>query len=204
MFRKLKRWFLSGLAVIAPVGVTLFILFKIFEILDGILSKAIVSIFGEKIPGVGLVAIILLILIIGMATSNIFGKRIFGWIQKIISKIPIVKIVYKPIQKIVSAFSNDKSKSFQKVVLVEFPMKGMQNIGFITNDNVSIEGSDKICVFIPTTPNPTNGYLVVMDYEKVVELDISVSEGLNYVISIGSIMHGDLKTLKPSVKPTKS
>ncbi len=80
----------------------------------------------------------------------------------------------------------------------------MQSIGFITNDNVSIEGSDKICVFIPTTPNPTNGYLVVTDKEKVVELDIKVSEGLNYVISIGSIMHGDLKTLKPSVKPTKS
>lgn len=199
IIKKLRRWFLSGIAVILPVGVTVFVLLKLFQLLDGIFAKIIIWVFGREIPGIGLLLIILLVLIIGILASNLFGKRLIGWFQKIITKVPIVKTVYKPVNKIVSAISDDKTKSFQKVVAVEFPMKGTQSIGFITNDRISIDNVGKLCVFIPTTPNPTNGFLVIMDEKDVIELDISVSEGLNAVVSIGSAVHGNLNTLKTKV-----
>lgn len=178
-----------------PVGVTVFVLLKLFQLLDGIFAKIIIWAFGREVPGIGVLAIILLILIIGILASNLFGKRLIGWFQRIITKVPIVKTIYKPVNKIVSAISDDKTKSFQKVVAVEFPMKGTQSIGFITNDRISIDSVGKLCVFIPTTPNPTNGFLVIMDKDDVTELDMSVSEGLNAVVSIGSAMHGKINTL---------
>lgn len=190
---------MSGIAVILPVSVTVFVLLKLFQLLDGIFAKIIIWVFGREIPGIGLLLIILLVLIIGILASNLFGKKLIGWFQKVITRVPIVKTIYKPVNKIVSAISDDKTKSFQKVVAVEFPMKGTQSIGFITNDRISIDNAGKLCVFIPTTPNPTNGFLVVMDKDDVTELDMSVSEGLNAVVSIGSAIHGNINTVKTKV-----
>lgn len=168
------------------------------------IAKIIIWTFCREIPGIGLLLIILLVLIIGMLASNLFGKKLIGWFQKVITKVPIVKTIYKPVNKIVSAISDDKTKSFQKVVAVEFPMKGIQSIGFITNDRLSIDNVSKLCVFIPTTPNPTNGFLVVMDKDDVTELDMSVSEGLNAVVSIGSAIHGNINTVKTKVSENES
>ena len=190
----IRKWFLSGIAILLPAGLTAFVLVWLFNLLDGILRSLITSIFGKDIPGLGLLFLLLIIFIVGMLTSNFVGSKIAGWFEKLVGKIPLIKTVYNPVRKITSGLSSDKNESFKKVVLIEFPKEGIKSIGFITNSDFSIKGSDKISVFIPTTPNPTNGFLVLADAKDVEILDVTVNEGLNMVVSMGSAIEGDLKT----------
>jgi len=196
MWKKIERWFLSGIAIVLPVAVTIFILVWLFNLLDGIFRKLISKYFSIDIPGLGLAILILLIFIIGIFTSNFIGNKITGWFEKIISKIPLIKTVYNPIRKITAGLSSEKTETFQKVVLVDFPQEGRKSIGFITNSNFTFEGEDKVSVFIPTTPNPTNGFLVIVDRKDIQVLNMTVNEGLNAVVSIGSTLEGDITTDK--------
>jgi len=200
MWKKIERWFLSGIAVVLPVAVTVFVLIWLFNLLDGILRNLIDRIFGINIPGLGLFALLVIIFLIGMFTSNFVGRKITGWFEKIIGKIPLIKSVYNPVRKIISGLSSEKTESFQKVVLVEFPQKGRKSIGFITNSNFSIDEKDNISVFVPTTPNPTNGFLIIVDRKDVEVLDMTVNEGLNAVVSIGSALEGDIKYEKEEIE----
>ena len=193
MWKKIKKWFLSGIAVVLPVAVTVFVLIWLFNLLDGILRNLIDRIFGVNIPGLGLLALLIIIFLIGMFTSNFVGRKITGWFEKLIGNIPLIKAVYNPIRKIISGLSSEKADSFQKVVLVEFPQKGRKSIGFITNSNFSVDEKDNISVFVPTTPNPTNGFLIIVDRKDVEVLEMTVNEGLNAVVSIGSALEGDIK-----------
>lgn len=199
MWKKIKKWFLSGIAVVMPVGVTIFVLVWLFNLLDGILRNLINNIFKIDIPGLGLLVLVLLIFMVGMFTSNFVGKKITGWFEKIIGKIPLIKSIYNPVRKIISGLSSEKTESFQKVVMVEFPQKGRKSIGFITNSNFTLKGEDKISVFIPTTPNPTNGFLIIVDRKDVEILDMTVNEGLNTVVSIGSAIEGNLDIEKENI-----
>jgi len=191
-----RKWFLSGMAVVLPIGVTVFILKWLFDLLDGILAEPVNWVFGRDVPGVGLLTMLVILLVVGVFTSNLIGKKLASWFQELIAKIPIIGNVYKPVSKIASSISSEKSKSFQKVVTVEFPTKGITSIGFITNDDISFGGDDKVCIFIPTTPNPTNGFLVFVEKEDITELDVTVSEGLNMVVSLGAAMQGDIAATK--------
>ncbi len=186
--KKIRKWFLSGIAVILPIGVTIFVLLWLFNLLDNILETPVYMIFGRDIPGAGLLAIVVIVFVTGVFTSNFIGNKIAGWFHSLLEKIPIINTVYKPVSKIAASFSSENTKSFKSVVTVEFPSEGIYSIGFITNDNVAFGGDKKVCVFIPTTPNPTNGFLVFLEKNKLKELDISVSEGLNMVVSIGSVI----------------
>jgi uncharacterized membrane protein len=197
--KTIRKWFLSGIAVALPLGVTVFVLIWLFNLLDNILAKPVAWILGRQVPGVGLAAIIILIFIVGMLTSNWVGKKIFGWFHGLIEKIPIIKTIYNPVSKISRSISSENTDSFQKVVMVEFPNKGVKSIGFITNHDISLNNKDKVFVFIPTTPNPTNGFLVIMDRKDVDVMDIPINEGLNMVISMGSAAHGDMKTFPYTV-----
>ena len=199
MWKKIKKWFLSGIAVVMPVGVTIFVLVWLFNLLDGILRNLINNVFKINIPGLGLLVLVLLIFMVGMFASNFVGKKITGWFEKIIGKIPLIKSIYNPVRKIISGLSSEKTESFQKVVMVEFPQKGRKSIGFITNSNFTLKGEDKISVFIPTTPNPTNGFLIIVDRKDVEILDMTVNEGLNAVVSIGSAIEGNLDIEKENI-----
>lgn len=196
MWKKIERWFLSGIAVVLPVAVTAFVLVWLFNLLDGIFRDLINKIFKIDIPGLGLLVLLILIFFVGMFTSNFIGKKITGWFEKIISKIPLIKTVYNPVRKIISGLSSEKTESFQKVVLIEFPQKGCKSIGFITNSAFSVDERDNISVFVPTTPNPTNGFLIIVDRKDVEVLDMTVNEGLNAVVSLGSALEGDIKFKK--------
>lgn len=200
MWKKIERWFLSGIAVVLPVAVTIFVLIWLFNLLDGILNNFIKRIFNIDIPGLGLLALIIIIFLVGMFTSNFIGKKITGWFENIIGKIPLIKTVYNPVRKIISGLSSEKTDSFQKVVLVEFPQKGRKSIGFITNSDFSVDEKENVSVFIPTTPNPTNGFLIIVDRKDVEVLDMTVNEGLNAVVSIGSALEGDIKFEKDTTK----
>jgi uncharacterized membrane protein len=194
--KSIKTWFLSGISVILPIGLTVFVLVKLFNFIDGILQEFVVEAFGHVVPGLGLILVVLIVLLVGMITSNFFGKKLVKFAERAIGKIPLIKIIFNPIREIVSNLSSNKSGSFQKVVMVDFPMKGVKSIGFITSHDFAINNEDKLCVFIPTTPNPTNGFLVIVEKPAVEVLDITVEEGLKMIISMGSAMNKNINTIE--------
>lgn len=192
--RKISSLFLSGIAVILPIGVTLYALVWGFNFADNILSNWIIQIFGRRVPGLGIVAMVLFVLLVGLLTSNVFGTRLLKWLQVKISKIPVIKLIYNPVNKIVSDFSSKSSDSFQKVVLVDFPMTGSKSIGFITNSHIALDDENKVSVFVPTVPNPTNGHMIIVDEDDIDVLDMTIAEGINMVITMGSVMDKSVHT----------
>jgi len=193
--KKIRTWFLSGLSVILPIGLTVFVLSKLFYFLDGILQEWVVRQFGYEVPGLGLIMVVLIVLVVGMITSNFLGKKIVKYGENVIGKIPFIKTIFNPIREIVSNLSANKSGSFKQVVLIDFPMQGTKSIGFITSDQLSVNDENKIAVFIPTTPNPTNGFLIIVEKTMVEVLDVTVEEGLKMIVSMGSAMCRNFTTL---------
>jgi len=193
--KKIRTWFLSGLSVILPIGLTVFVLSKLFYFLDGILQEWVIRQFGYEIPGLGLIMVVLIVLVVGMITSNFLGKKIVKYGETIIGKIPFIKTIFNPIREIVSNLSANKSGSFKQVVLLDFPKVGTKSIGFITSDQITLNDDKKLAVFIPTTPNPTNGYLIIVEQQAVEVLDITVEEGLKMIVSMGSAMCKNFTTI---------
>src|SRR6056297_2138005 len=194
--KKIRTWFLSGLSVILPIGLTVFVLSKLFYFVDGILQEWVIRTIGFTIPGLGLILVVFIVLFVGMIASNFLGKKIVKFGETILGKIPLIKIIFNPIREIVSNLSANKSGSFKKVVLIDFPMEGRKSIGFITSDQIALNDEKRLCVFIPPTPNPTNGYLIIVEQTAVEVLDISVEEGLKMIVSMGSAMSHNIRTVE--------
>jgi uncharacterized membrane protein len=140
---------------------------------------------------VALLVAILLISVAGRLARNYFGKKMIGWVECVLMHVPLLNKFYGAIRQVNEAFTAGKKGSFKTVVLVEFPREGMHTIGFITSEQhneVQQKMKEKVvCVFVPTTPNPTSGFLILVPEEKVTKLDMSVTEGIKYIVSLGSI-----------------
>ena len=205
MWKKLKSYFLTGLLVLTPLVLTIFIIWKLFFAIDGLLqgfiSKQIIARlgfqFGEQpITGLGFITIILLILLTGFFARNYVGRKFLSMGDNLVSKIPIINRIYIAIQQISQAFLSEKSEVFEKAVLIEYPRKGIYCIGFFTQDTKGevqdrLE-KDVVSVFIPTTPNPTSGFLLFVPKEEAQSLDMSVEEAMKLVISGGAIQPGSI------------
>ena len=187
MKKNIKRSLLTGFIVFIPMLITLWIFLKVFNTLDSILGKMITELIGFKIPGLGFILFILLILGVGLLANNVFGKRIMIRIEKAFENAPIIKTIYIPIRDILRNLSNKKSTNFKKAVFVEFPKEKSFSIGFITKENVMVNGEMRTAIFVPTTPNPTSGFLVYLKREEYMELDIPVDIALKSIISLGSV-----------------
>ena len=146
-----------------------------------------------------LVALLLAVLLISMAgglARNYFGKKMIEWMDHAMMHVPFLNKIYSATKQVNEAFTTSKKGSFKTVVLVEFPREGMHSIGFLTNEQhneVQQKARGKsVCVFVPTTPNPTSGFLILVPEEKVIKLNMSVAEGIKYIVSLGSIFpeHG--------------
>jgi len=187
--KRFKKYLGTGLLVILPISLSLYIIFIVARFFDNILSAPIDGIIGFHIPGLGIVIVLLLVLLIGLFSSHFIGKKIATLIEKIFGNMPLVKKLYSPIRDIVKTFiGTDKGKkSFTKVVLVDFPTKESKSIGFITNEDVTINGVVYSSIFIPTTPNPTNGFLIYKKYAELKILDVTVEQGINMVISMSTV-----------------
>jgi uncharacterized membrane protein len=163
----------------------------IFSFLDGLLSVFVRDLFGIEIPGVGALASILLILIIGFVVTNVLGARLIDYTEKLLHKVPIVPKIYFAIKQIIDAFSMQGKHSFSKVAMIEYPRKGIYSIGFIISECraeiQSAAGKKLINVFIPTTPNPTTGFLVMAPEEDITILDMTVEDGLKLILSVGMV-----------------
>ncbi len=192
---KLKTVFTTGLLTILPLAVTIYIFYVIFNFLDNLVGSLFESIFNFSIPGIGFATGLLLILIIGIIASNIIGNRLINFFDNVFRRVPITRGIYSGARQIIDAFAMQGKNAFQKVVLLEYPRKGLFAIGFITGRSRG-EIQDKtteetLNVFIPTTPNPTSGMLILAPKHEVTELKMTVEEGLKVIISGGLFSPAD-------------
>ena len=146
---------------------------------------------GYRIPALGLVITLLIVLAVGWFTTNFFGKRFLHLGERIVEKIPFVRRIYKGSKQVVHSIANADTSAFRKVVLLEFPRKGMLAIGFVTGSTLgevqALTREDVLNVFVPTMPNPTSGFLVFAPPEELTEVDMSIEDGIKYVVSGGIV-----------------
>ncbi len=196
MRKTIKGIFLTGLAVIIPIGLTIYILFLIIGMIDSWLMFLPDryhpdALLRFHIPGLGIIITAALIFICGLVTESYLGRKVFNLWEIFIEKIPVVRSLYQPIKQIVDGLISDKKESFKRVVMVEFPRAGMYSIGFITGHCPSEvqQNVGKLCygVFVPTTPNPTSGYFVMVPEDDVVSMDMSVEDAFTLIVSMGIV-----------------
>jgi len=193
----MKKYLIAGLLVWMPLGITFLVIRAIVGFLDKILlwlpqAYQPDNLLGFHIPGLGVVLAILLVLTTGMIVANFLGKRIVNGWESLLARIPIVRSLYAGIKQIMEAVLAADAKSFSKVLLLEYPRKGVWSFAFMTSDDLG-EVQEKISakvisVFIPTTPNPTSGFVLMVPKEDVIELEMSVEDGLKMIISMGVVV----------------
>ena len=184
--RKIRGHFFAGILIIVPIGLTIWIFVQIFNWIDGFLQTEVIErIFDKPLPGVGFAAVIVLIYIVGVIASNVIGRRLIRYGESLLERVPIARHLYTGIRQIVNSFSEPTKTGFMQVVLIEFPRKGIRTIGFITNEMTDESGKKLINVFIPTSPNPTSGYLQIVRENEIIRTTISVDAALRMVVSGG-------------------
>jgi len=185
--KKLRAYFLAGLLVTVPLGLTVWILLWIFNGIDGFLQPIIDRIIGHHIPGVGFGITVLLIFITGIIVSNVLGRRLLRYGESALMRLPLTRYLYNGIRQIMQAFAAPDKTGFMQVVLVEFPRKGTRTLGFITNETPDESGKKLLNIFIPTSPNPTSGFLQIIEEDQVIRTTLSVDDALKMVVSGGRV-----------------
>lgn len=191
--KKLRQYFITGVLAIVPVFLTLYFLVLIFKFCDGILGRFVNvylrSEFGIEIPGLGILLSLFIIVFSGFILTRLISKRISRQFEKWFENLPLIKDIYPAFKKLLSFMLGQGGYSFQRVVLVEYPSKGLWSVGFLTNENLQIInnafGRKMVAVFIPSSPGPLTGYVIFTSMEGLKFPDISVRDALKIVISGG-------------------
>ena len=197
--RVLRRYLFTGLLVILPITISVFVLWQLFFTLDHILGRFVIRYYGREIPGLGLIVLIGIIVVVGAIASNFIRRRVLRLWERFINKIPLVRCIYGTTKTVFTAVLHEDSASFRRVVLIEFPHKGIYSLAFVTCESggiiENVLGKKLVSVFLPTTPNPTSGYFLLIPEEDVRPLDMSVQDGLRLVVSAGVLSdEGDART----------
>ena len=204
----MKRYLIAGLLVWVPLGVTVMVI----NFLVGIMDKTLLwlpepyqpdTLLGFHIPGLGVVLSVVIVLGTGIIVANLFGRKLVQLWERLLARIPLVRTLYSSVKQLLeTVFSS--GQSFRKVLLIEYPRKGLWTLGFqsgTTQGEAQVKaGVEVINVFIPTTPNPTSGFFLMVPRAEVVELEMSVDDGLKMIISAG-MMVPEWKGAKPKVLP---
>ena len=185
--KRLVSLFLAGLATLLPLILSLYLIYWLVTFMDGLLDPLLILILGKAIPGLGFLITITSIILVGLMATNIIGHKLIAWSEQIFVKIPLLGKMYATFKRITNSFFSSNKTSFRQVALVEFPRKGIYSLGFITNDCFPYIDEDTYSIFIPTTPNPTSGWFIIMSRDNVKILDISVEKGIEMVISAGMV-----------------
>ena len=196
MLAKLRKYLVAGLLIWVPVVVTFLLVRFVIDLIDKTLLFLPAkwrpeNLIGYEVPGLGLVLTFILMLITGMIVANLFGRRIVSAWESLLSRIPLVSTIYSSVKQVTSTLFSDSSQSFREVVLVEYPRKGTWMLAFITGDSPKLFqekiGKPAINLFVPTTPNPTSGFYVIVPVEDVIHIDVPVEVGLKMILSAGVI-----------------
>ena len=195
----LRKWLLAGLLVIVPVAITIAVLQWIIGTLDQtllILPEAWRpdKLIGIHIPGFGVLLTLGILLLVGAVVSNFLGKKLVSWGDTLVSRIPVVRSIYSSVKQVSDTLFSPSGNAFRTAVLVQWPRPDVWTIGFVTGvpggDVTNYLVGDYLSVYVPTTPNPTGGYFVMLRKSDCVELKMSVDEALKYVISMGVVVPG--------------
>jgi uncharacterized membrane protein len=191
-----RKYLVAGLLVWIPIGVTWLIVRALINLMDGVLVVLPHhyhpdTLLGFHIPGLGLLLSVAVLLLTGLVAANLLGKRLVAFSESVLAKIPIVRTIYSAAKQVTETVFAQKGNSFRKVLLIEYPRKGVWSIAFYTGTTVG-EVQDKtekevVNVFLPTTPNPTTGFLMMIPREDIIELDMPVEDGIKLIMTLGVI-----------------
>lgn len=186
-----RRYFLVGLVVIAPAGVTGWVLVWLFQSIDSILGEPLQAAIGFRIPGLGVVLLALFVLLVGWIVHQAVGQRLLAWWNEALARFPVAGKLYQAASQITQTMMGGQQRLFRRTVLVPYPMEGIWSVGFVTAEQpahiAEVVAEPCVNVFIPTTPNPTSGFLLVVPTAKVRPLDLTVEEAMKLVISAGAL-----------------
>jgi len=188
----------AGLLVALPIGVTIFILKFFFEFFDPILQPLLKFLPGPQIPGLGIITLVVSIYLIGVVATRVLGGRLINVGNRMIERIPVVRSIYSTTRTGVEILTGSKDHPYHGVVLVDFPRKGMKAIGLITANLGIMNGSETVVVYIPTTPVPTSGFLVIMPLSEVIFTEMSVDDAMKMIVSGGILSKEIFKTTVPN------
>jgi uncharacterized membrane protein len=201
-----RRWLLAGLLVLVPLAITVWVLDWIVGTLDQTLQILPISwhpdrLIGFHVPGFGVLLALAIVLLIGAVASNFLGRKLVGWWDALLGRIPIVRSIYSSVKQVSDTLFSENGNAFRKALLIQWPREGVWTIGFQTGtpggDVVNHLEGEYLSVYVPTTPNPTGGYFVMLKKSDCIELKMSVDEALTYVISMGVVVPGSAATHKP-------
>ena len=195
--KKLRTIIVAGLLVWIPLGLTIFVIKLLIDLLGQtylLIPPALrpENLIGTEIPGIGVIVAIIVVLLTGLVTANYFGKSIVKAWDAFLDRIPLIRSIYSPLKKFSELVLSDQTQSFSKVLLIEYPREGIYSLCFQTSKELgevqNQAGEEMVCVYIPTTPNPTSGYIVLVPQNEVKELKMSVEDALKMIISLGVVV----------------
>lgn len=209
MMAKLRKWFFAGLLVLVPLGITIWLLEWAISSLDKtllLLPKAWHpdTVFPVHIPGFGVILTMTVLLLVGAVVSNFLGKRLIGWWDALLGRIPVVRSIYSSVKQVSDTLFSENGNAFRQAVLVQWPREGTWTIGFVTGvPSGDVLGAlqngaadEFLSVYVPTTPNPTSGYMMMFKKSEVKDLAMSVDAALKYVVSMGVVAPAQSPTSK--------
>ena len=203
-----RRYFITGLLIWVPIGITLWVLDLVITTMDLSLSLLPqtwqpVAVLGRHVPGLGALLTVLVIFVTGVLATNFLGQRLVTLWEGLLSRIPIVRTIYSSVKQVSDTLLSPQGNAFRKALLVEYPRQGSWTIGFLTGtpadevrrrvsqarpaDADAGAGAEMVSIYVPTTPNPTSGFFLMMRREDTIELDMSVDEALKYIVSMGVV-----------------
>lgn len=206
----MKRYLITGLVIWAPLGITIWVLNFLVSTLDQTLLLLPLAwhpdlLFGIHIPGMGVLLAAGVLLLTGIVATNFFGAQLVRLWEGTLTRIPVVKSIYTSVKQVSDTVLTGSGQAFSKALLVEFPHPGTWTIAFLTGtprgEVAELLQSEHLSVYVPTTPNPTSGYFIIVPRSRVRELSMSVDEALKYIISMGVVAPGQSE---PAVKPATS
>lgn len=214
MFVALRRYLITGMLVWVPLGVTILVIKLLVDLMDHSLVLLPPEyrpevLLGFALPGIGALIVLLVVLTTGMLFANLFGRQILSGWESLLGRIPLVRSIYSAVKQLAETMFSDSGQSFRKVLLVEYPRKGLWTLAFQTGTDIGEAqektGEDVINIYVPTTPNPTSGFFIMVPKGDVIELEMSVDDGLKMILSMGAVVpeghEHPVEVAQPPAKP---
>ena len=209
----MRRYLIAGLLIWLPLGVTVMVVKLLVDVMDQTLLILPAAyhpdvLLGFRVPGLGVLLSVTVVLLTGVVVANFFGRRLVALWEKVLARIPLVRPIYSAVKQLTETVFTSGGQSFRKVLLIEYPRKGIWTLAFQTGTTMgeaqAKTGEDVISVYVPTTPNPTSGFFLMVSRREVVELDMSVDDGLKMIISMGVVVPKWNKASMVGVLPAKN
>jgi uncharacterized membrane protein len=208
-----RRYLMSGLLVWLPILATVFVIRFALDVMDRTLlllppSLRPQALLGVNIPGLGAILAVVLLIVTGMLVGNIVGRSVMQFWEELLNRIPFVRAVYGGVKSFSTTILSNKGSSFKRVLLIQYPSPGLWSVGFQTAEDIEMIdshlGEPHVCVFIPTTPNPTSGFIVLVPRSKIIELEMSVDSALKMIVTLGVVAPVNTGTYPAMVPPVHS